>query len=95
MTEDQYHELVRNWDGKATSLLGEQVDILLAHKGAPASDDPFGIAKEAQDVIVSGRLLAFSDGGDVRLEGDDGFVHHCWPALEVRPRMPISMRFPC
>jgi hypothetical protein len=36
-----------------------------------------------EQVIAEGQLLGWGDGGDVELLGDDGFIHHCWPALEI------------
>lgn len=81
------------WHDKVVSFLGQQVDVLLALKGSPA--DYLGIAKEAEHRIVSGKLLGFGDGGDFEILGDDGFVHHAWPMLDVRSRVPIQERYPC
>lgn len=37
----------------------------------------------AETTIVTGTLLAFGDGGDFEILEDDGFVHFCWPMLEI------------
>lgn len=34
-------------------------------------------------VIVTGQLLGFGEGGDFEILEDDGFVHYCWPMLDV------------
>lgn len=34
-------------------------------------------------VIVIGKLLAFGDGGDFEILRNDGFVHYCWPMLDI------------
>jgi hypothetical protein len=36
--------------------------------------------------IVSGRLVAVSDGGEVVLVDDMGFHHYCWPLLDIHPK---------
>jgi hypothetical protein len=33
--------------------------------------------------IVYGIFLGFGEGGDVEILEDDGFVHYCWPMLEI------------
>lgn len=55
-----------------THLLGQQVEVVLSREDGKES------------VIARGRLLAFDDGGEVRLLDDMGFVHYCWPMLEIR-----------
>ncbi len=39
--------------------------------------------KLAEKVIVIGKLLSFSDGGELTIEDSSGFVHYCWPMLHV------------
>ena len=36
-----------------------------------------------EHIVQEGKLLGFDDGGEIQIEGDDGFVWHGWPALEV------------
>lgn len=55
----------------AVPLLGKQVRVTLAHD----TDDPKAIAE--------GKLLAFADSGEVTVQDEMGFVHYCWPMLEV------------
>jgi hypothetical protein len=55
-------------------------------EGGPASRHLLGQRvriKLDENVIVTGKLLGFGDGGTFEIEEDDGFVHHCWPMLEV------------
>lgn len=35
------------------------------------------------NVIVTGLLLGFGNGGDFEILEDDGFVHYCWPMLSI------------
>lgn len=51
------------------SFLGKRVRVFLTQ------DEPV--------TIVTGTLLAFGDGGDFEILEDDGFVHFCWPMLEI------------
>jgi hypothetical protein len=39
--------------------------------------------KLADQVVTRGRLIAFDDGGEAKLVDDMGFIHYCWPALDV------------
>lgn len=57
------------------ALLGQEVVIVL-ERGAP---DRTGA------VVAQGTLLAFDDGGSAVVRDEMGFVHYCWPMLEVRP----------
>lgn len=57
------------------ALLGQRVVVTLNH-GAP---DGTGV------VVAEGILLAFDDGGEIVLEDEMGFVHHCWPMLDIKP----------
>lgn len=55
------------------ALLGEYVDVFIG-------------AEDGENVIVSGQLLAFGQGGDFEVLCDDGMVHYCWPLLGIRPQ---------
>lgn len=55
------------------ALLGEHVDVFIG-------------AEDGENVIVSGQLLAFGQGGDFEVLCDDGMVHYCWPLLGIRPQ---------
>jgi hypothetical protein len=55
----------------ATALLGQEVIVTLDHL-----DDP--------PVIAIGKLLSWSDSGQVVLQDEMGFLHYCWPMLMVR-----------
>jgi hypothetical protein len=35
------------------------------------------------ETVVTGIFLGFGSGGDVEILEDDGFVHFCWPMLEI------------
>jgi hypothetical protein len=35
------------------------------------------------NVVAEGKLLGFGDEGTFELLGDDGFVHYCWPMLDI------------
>lgn len=39
--------------------------------------------KLAEDKITEGIFLAFGDEGTFEIEEDDGFVHYCWPLLDI------------
>lgn len=54
-------------------LLGQRVKVTYAQEDGQ------------EKRIAVGTLLAFGDGGDFEIVDDDGFVHYCWPMLEVRP----------
>ncbi len=64
------------WIDHPRSLLGKQVEVLLQREG------PQG---QPAQVVARGQLLAFEDSGQVAVEDDMGFVHYCWPMLEIRP----------
>lgn len=59
-------------DPVAHPLLGRQVEVTLNR------DD--GVV-----VVARGRLLRYSAMGEVVLAEDDGDLHWCWPALDIRP----------
>lgn len=48
-------------------LLGQQVRVKL--------DDKV--------VLIEGKFLSFSDGGEFVIQDESGFLHYCWPMLEV------------
>lgn len=52
--------------------IGQQVRVFLTK--------PTG--EEVGEVAV-GLLLGLGEGGDVELQGEDGMVHYCWPALDM------------
>lgn len=61
-------------DQDAKALLGQQVTVTLNRpERGPAA-------------VSRGQLLGFGDGGEVEILADDGFVHHCWPMLDIKPR---------
>lgn len=35
------------------------------------------------EVTVTGTFLGFGDGGDFEILEEDGFIHYCWPMLEI------------
>lgn len=53
-------------------MLGKRVRLRL-------TDDP------SQPVIAEGVLLAFEDSGQavIKVEDDIGFLHYCWPVLDI------------
>lgn len=55
----------------ATHFLGKTVKVTLDYD----TNNP--------QAIVTGRLLAFADSGEVKVEDEMGFVHYCWPMLKV------------
>lgn len=59
---------------RARSLLGKQVRVTLS------------LEKAAVATITEGKLIGFGDGGDFEVLEDDGFVHYCWPMLNIDPR---------
>lgn len=61
---------------RATALLGREVVVTL---DLGTEHDPA--------VVVQGTLLAWDDGGQavIRVRDDMGFVHYCWPMLDVVP----------
>lgn len=52
------------------TFLGKRVKVTLDHG-------------DTKPVIATGQLLGFSDGGDFEILEDDGFVHYCWPLLDM------------
>jgi hypothetical protein len=45
----------------------------------------YGRDEGGDSLVLIGKLLEFSDGGDFTVLDDNGFVHYCWPMLEVSP----------
>ena len=39
--------------------------------------------KLADNVIATGKLVGFGDGGDFEILDEMGFVHYCWPMLDI------------
>jgi hypothetical protein len=56
-------------------MCGKKVKVTLDKGGYP---DPLTPA-----VIFVGELLGFGDEGTFELMGEDGFVHYCWPMLDI------------
>jgi hypothetical protein len=52
------------------SLLGKKVCVTL---------NTDGIAK----LVVEGQFLGFGQGGDFEILAEDGYVHYCWPLLNI------------
>jgi hypothetical protein len=62
------------------TLLGKRVRVRLGdHQDKP--------------VIITGQLLGFGDGGDFEILEDDGFVHYCWPMLDVEETMICNYKW--
>jgi len=57
---------------KTHSLLGKRVRVTLEEA-----------RNECPPIIVTGKFLGFGEGGDIEIEEDDGFIHWCWPMLNV------------
>lgn len=63
------------------TLLGKQVRVTIQHQSGDLTTGGDNEIRNA--VIVTGQLLAFGDGGDFEILEEDGFVHYCWPLLEM------------
>ena len=63
----------------AVHLLGHQVVVTLEHA-----------QNEREAVVARGRLLSFADSGEVTVEDEMGFVHYCWPMLDVRAAVGLT-----
>lgn len=35
-------------------------------------------------IIIRGQLLGFGEGGEFEILDNCGFVHYCWPMLEIK-----------
>lgn len=57
--------------GRRIDLLGEEVVVTLSSDKKPKS-------------VAYGTLLSFGDSGEIVLKDDEGFLHYCWPLLEIR-----------
>lgn len=70
--------LMRTDEGKRPEhrLLGKQVTVILD------PDDSHGVSH--------GQLLGYGEEGTVEILEDDGFIHYCWPMLEIRERYSRS-----
>jgi hypothetical protein len=40
--------------------------------------------KAGPATIVSGKLLGFGEDGEFEVQKSDGFIHYCWPMLDVK-----------
>lgn len=60
---------------KNVAMLGKQVKVTLDHGGYPNTDTPA--------LIVEGTLIGFGDEGTLEILQEDGFIHYCWPRLEM------------
>ena len=66
-------------DETVKALLGERVRVTIndgkSEVGGPA-------------VITTGQLIGFGQGGDFEILEDDGFIHYCWPMLDIEAVNP-------
>jgi hypothetical protein len=53
------------------ALFGKRVKVVLHQE------------EGSEAVITTGILLGFGPGGDFEILEADGFVHYCWPLLDV------------
>ncbi len=67
-------------------LLGKQVTVVLHRQGDPLPWWGKEDTAEDKDLIISGQLLGFGEGGNFEILEDDGMIYHCWPALQIEPR---------
>ena len=58
-----------DWSQHMASMLGKEVAVMLD--------------ATAEKVIVRGKLLSFSEDGEVAIQDEDGAVHWCWPNLHT------------
>jgi hypothetical protein len=56
----------------ARPLLGKRVSVTLTEPDAPEGLE-----------VCQGTLLSFADSGEAVLVDRMGFVHYCWPMLDV------------
>lgn len=56
------------------AMLGKRVRVFL---NMPQPGD------RTEAVIAEGQLIGFGQGGDFEIIEDDGFVHYCWPMLDI------------
>lgn len=85
----RYHDMTPE---QRLSCLGKQVKVRLGYETKSTAPDPVfpGEVIDSQDysrpVIAEGQLLGFGDEGTFEILGDDGFVHYCWPLLDIEER---------
>ena len=60
---------------RVVALLGKRVRVTLSYGGYPDPESPAAISE--------GIFLGFGQGGDLQIQEDDGFVHYCWPMLDI------------
>lgn len=69
---DEYDEDVyEDWYTTVSGMLGKRVRITLATEA------------DGTKVICEGTLLGFGDTGEFEIQEDDGYVHYCWPMLDI------------
>lgn len=61
-------------DEKWTDLIGKKVIVTLKHPEETGEDS----------VVAKGILVAFDEGGEARIQQEDGFLAYCWPMLDVK-----------
>lgn len=54
------------------ALLGQRVKAFLTYENEQGTAE-----------IAVGTLIGFGQGGDFEILEDDGFVHYCWPLLDI------------
>ena len=62
-----------DWVKDSAKLLGKRVKVTLVY-----GDD------KSPAIVSVGKFLGFGGSGECEILEDDGFVHYCWPMLEVR-----------
>ncbi len=59
-----------DWRQRMSSLLGKPVRVLINRN---------------PEVVATGVLVSFDEGGEVGLRADDGFIRWSWPNLDITP----------
>lgn len=62
------------WTDTTRALLGKRVKVTLARANEQTGEEA---------VIARGIFLGFGQGGDLEIQEEDGFVHYCWPLLDI------------
>jgi hypothetical protein len=95
LDQHPHHELGYEMAGKLAPIANdtEFIEIVPGHHVEQRKLDLLGKRVKAvllkdddgkPAVITIGKLLAFGEGGNFEIEEDDGFVHYCWPMLDVQ-----------